>query len=55
MNITKDEYKCKDHMNMIFYVMQNVQNVIKVMYDKQEEDCKIRLINIREKLISLIF
>ena len=40
---------------MILYIMENVQNVMKIMLENQEEDCKIDLMNIREKIGSLTF
>ena len=40
---------------MILHIMQNVQNVMKVMWEKQEEDCKIGLMNTGEKIVSLAF
>ena len=43
------------NINMILFTMENVQNVMKVMQEKQEEDCKIGLMNIREKIVSLTF
>ena len=35
--------------------MENVQNVMKVTQEKQEEHCKIGLMNIREKTVGLTF
>ena len=43
------------NINMILYIMENVQNVMKIMLENQEEDCKIDLMNIREKIGSLTF
>ena len=43
------------NINMILYTIENVQNVMKVTQEKQEEDCKIGWMNIREKIVSLIF
>ena len=45
-NKTKDEHKND---------LLNVQNVMKVKQQKQEEDCKIGLMNIREKIVSITF
>ena len=34
---------------MILHIMQNVQNVMKVMLEKQEEDCKIGLMKLGKR------
>ena len=41
------------NINMILYTMENFQNVKKVMLEKR--DCKIELMNIWEKIVSLTF
>ena len=47
--------KTKGDHSMILYIMQNVQNGMKVMYEKQEENCKTGLMNVREKIVTLTF
>ena len=37
----KQKTKPKMNINMILYTMQIVQNVMKVVQEKQKEDCKI--------------
>ena len=41
------------NINMILYTMENFQNAKKVMLEKR--DCKIELMNIWEKIVSLTF
>ena len=41
------------NINMILYTKENFQNVKKVMLEKR--DCKIKLMNIWEKIVSLTF
>ena len=41
------------NINMILYIMQTVQNVMKIMQEKQEEGYKVRLLNIQEKMMNV--